>query len=256
MLNLHSQRLDYGEQLRAFDGYELDLGVATTFSLDLETLVAASLSLGLDLTLEGDLRGERLAFLECLDKLQKRLLVFYQRGNLKVPENFNRLFSLLEPLLVPTVALPAVDSKAAFASFHPKVWLLRFTPLEAGLPVRMRLLVLSRNLTFDRSWDIGVCIDGVVTQKTTNVNAKLVAFFNALCSNNAHQQVIDSLCASLSSVQWDNPERFSEMEMLPGRPSIGGAPAAVPLDLEGRIDELLVVSPFVDADKHSLLVEC
>ena len=60
MLNVTSDRLDYGELLHSPAGYGLDLGIATTFSLDLEALVAASLALNLDQTLEGDLSGERL----------------------------------------------------------------------------------------------------------------------------------------------------------------------------------------------------
>ena len=40
--------------------------------------------------------------------------------------------------------------------FHPKCWLLRFAPEYDDEPVRYRLLVLSRNLTFDRSWDVAL----------------------------------------------------------------------------------------------------
>jgi len=119
MLSVTSDRLDYGELLQAPAGYKLNLGIATTFSLDLETLVAASLALNLSKTLEDDISGERLALLESLDQLQGRLLVFYQEGNVKVPKNFNRLFTLLEPLLVPSVALQG--PKGALASFHPTI---------------------------------------------------------------------------------------------------------------------------------------
>ena len=64
MLNLTSDRLDYGDQLRAPAGYTFDQAIATTYSLDLETLIAASLALNLDQTLEGDLSGEKIALLE------------------------------------------------------------------------------------------------------------------------------------------------------------------------------------------------
>ena len=148
MLKLESDRLDYGTQLRAPSGYALHSALATTFSLDLETLAAASLALTLDQTLEeeeeGELSGERVALLESIDQLHKRLMVFYQRGNIKVPGKFNRLFALLEALLVPVVALEGADG--AFASFHPKVWLLRFTALDEDAADRWRLLVRQRCL--------------------------------------------------------------------------------------------------------------
>ncbi len=253
MLSLTSDRLDYGEQLRAPTGYRLDLGIATTFSLDLEALVAASLALNLDHTLEGDLSGERLALLESLDQLQERLLVFYQRGNVKVPKNFNRLFTLLEPLLAPSVALDG--PQGAFASFHPKVWLLRFTPQDSSKPTLLRLLVLSRNLTFDRSWDIAVAIDGQVLKRGGNADQRLVGFLRSLSEAEAHAERIESMCDTLAAVEWTLPNGFEELSMLPGLAKSASAAGSAPIDLDGTIDELLVVSPFVDADPTSLLQE-
>ena len=47
MLNPNSDRLDYGQILAPPAGYDLDLAVGTTYSLDLDALVGASLALGL-----------------------------------------------------------------------------------------------------------------------------------------------------------------------------------------------------------------
>lgn len=255
MLNFSSDRLDYGDQLRAPPGYVLDGGIATTYSLDLETLVAASLALNLNQTLEGDLRGERIALLESLDRLQEQLAVFYQRGNLKVPTNFNRLFMLLEPILVPSASIEG--SEGAYASFHPKVWVLRFQPLDDKQPVRMRLLVLSRNLSFDRSWDLAVCLDGIEMRRGCNGDPRLQRFLHTLPAKGKHHDLIDKICASLDAVEWTLPDAFrariAELAMLPGGPGGGSVEATVPFELEGGIDELLVVSPFLDADTNSLL---
>lgn len=253
MLNLKSDRLDYGEQLQPPAGYRLDLGVATTFSLDLEALVAASLALNLDQTLEGDLSGERLAPLESLDQLQDRLLVFYQRGNIKIPNNFNRLFTLLEPLLVPSVALDG--PQGAFASFHPKVWLLRFKPQDGRKPLLLRLLVLSRNLTFDRSWDIAVALEGKAVSRGGNSDPRLIDFLRTLSPNDAHVEHIESMCATLKAVEWTLPSGFEELSMLPGFADQEHIAGSTPLELDGGLDELLIVSPFVDADPKSLLQE-
>lgn len=251
MLSVTSDRLDYGEHLKAPPGYRLDFGIATTFSLDLEALVAASLALTLDQTLEGDLSGERLALLESLDQLQERLVVFYQRGNVKVPKNFNRLFTLLEPLLVPSIALEG--AQGAFASFHPKIWLLRFAPQDGAKPVLLRLLVLSRNLTFDRSWDLAVSLQGQVLKRGGNTDPRLITFLRSLPQEEEHATRIESMCDALAAVQWTLPGGFDHLSMLPGGSKSLSAAGSVPIELDDRIDELLVVSPFVDADPNSLL---
>lgn len=248
MLNPIANRIDYGTQLMPPDGYAFKCGIATSFGVDLETLVAASIALTLDHTLEGDLSGEKLAFLESLDRLQGRLLVFYQSGKIKIPSNFNRLFTLLEPLLAP--ALPST----AFSSFHPKVWLLRFSSLDEMQPARFRLLVLSRNLTFDRSWDIALTIDGEAVKRGGNTDVRLLEFVRSLPTNATQIQFVESLCESLDGVSWSLPPNFDFMQMLPGGPSREGVPATAPLVLEDTYDELIVMSPFVDADAQSMLV--
>ncbi len=47
MLNPNNDRLDYGQILAPPAGYDLDFAVGTTYSLDLDALVGASLALGL-----------------------------------------------------------------------------------------------------------------------------------------------------------------------------------------------------------------
>jgi hypothetical protein len=42
--------------------------------------------------------------------------------------------------------------------FHPKIWLLRYTS-ETEAPA-YRFLCLSRNMTFSRSWDLILRLDG------------------------------------------------------------------------------------------------
>lgn len=250
MLSLTADRLDYGEQLRAPDGYKLDSALATTYSLDLDSLIAASLALSFDQTLEGEIAGERLAFLEALDQLQSRLLVFYQQAGLKVPTNYNRLFTLLEPMLAPCVAV--AGPAGAFASFHPKLWLLRFAPVDSSQPTLVRLLVLSRNLSFDRSWDIALCLEGK-TGRRRNPDSSLQTFLRSLSAAPSHSSHIEDLCTTLDVVDWTLPERFDAMELLPGSAASESVEASIPFQLTEDIDELLIVSPFVDADPESLL---
>lgn len=63
--------------------------------------------------------------------------------------------------------------------FHPKVWAIRYMD-EVGA-VRYRLLCLSRNLTFVRSWDTILTLEGSRTSDRKPVqNRSLSKFFDAL----------------------------------------------------------------------------
>jgi hypothetical protein len=266
MLNPASSRCDYGQLLRppsidetGGEAYELDAAIATTYSLDLDALLVLPVSLVLGDTLEGNLAGEKIALLEAIGQLNGRLKVFYQRGNIHLPPNFNRLFGLLEPMLAPIV--PAGKS-AAFSSFHPKLWLLRYTRADrratktADPKARYRLLVMSRNLTFDRNWDVSVCLDGVMSQAGARSNDALAQFIESLAPHAGDFKPLLSMVRDLPRVQWSMPQPFRDPRMLPG----GGAHIAVPserfgspLDFGYTVDELLVVSPFLDASEKNAL---
>ena len=57
--------------------------------------------------------------------------------------------------------------------FHPKIWLLRFRSQSDDDDVVFRLLVLSRNLTNDRSWDLSLSVDGTPGKRGVSGNRPL-----------------------------------------------------------------------------------
>jgi hypothetical protein len=147
--------------LRPPEGYRFDQAVLTTYSLDLETLLALPLAVlsqsgqGVDALL-----ADPLLIVEGLREAGSRLHVFVDHDGLAIPAAQRELYSLLEPCVHP-VAAPGGGA------FHPKVWAIRFIDDAGG--VRMRVAVLSRNLTFDRSWDLALVSEGVserMRQKT------------------------------------------------------------------------------------------
>jgi hypothetical protein len=81
-----------------------------------------------------------------------RLTVYCQAGRIQALAAAGPVFALLEPV-VREVAAPHGGA------FHPKLWVLRFAG-AAGEPPLLRLLVLSRNLTADRSWDLSLVLEG------------------------------------------------------------------------------------------------
>jgi len=240
MLDSVKDRLDYGCELAPPEGYVIDAAVATTYSLDLDALLAVPIALCFNNTLEGDLKGEKLALLEAVAQLRGKLKVFYQKGNIHVPVNYNRLFTLLEPCLE-----AVVPDGGVFSSFHPKLWLLRF--IEGGAAKRpkakYRLLVLSRNLTFDRSWDIALSLDGERDHANANGNQpSWLAMFNDLLSRcDDGFAAAESLLQELPEICWDAPKPFGRLELHAGDRTLGSpvVPVTQPLS------ELLVVSPFI-----------
>ncbi|MGF6872203.1 phospholipase D family protein [Paraburkholderia sp. MM5477-R1] len=270
MLNPASSRCDYGHLLRPPPPdetggvtYELDAAIATTYSLDLNALLVLPVSLVLGNTLEGDLAGEKIALLDAISQLAGRLKVFYQRGNIHVPPEFNRLFGLLEPMLAPIVPT-AQDSErsAAFSSFHPKLWLLRYVRKDRRGSTtpdpehRYRLLVMSRNLTFDRSWDLTASLDGQPSAESARSDEALAWFVESLQPHAPGFEPLKSMIRDLRRMQWQPPKPFRDPRMLPG----GGAHIAhaddrfgAPLNFGDTKDELLVMSPFLDASEKKAL---
>lgn len=147
------------ESLRPPEGYALDYAVAATYSLDLLALLTAPLAFTLfDWEEEdGSLTKNPQALLAAIKRHAHRIAIFSQAGQIALPGSSEPLFYYLEKMV--HEVLPP-DTRG---SFHPKVWVLRFTC--DGHPVQYRLLCLSRNLTFDRSWDTVLALDGVLKDR-------------------------------------------------------------------------------------------
>ncbi|MCY4292404.1 MAG: hypothetical protein OXC72_11700, partial [Roseovarius sp.] len=136
------------ELLRPPAGYDLDFALLTTYTLNLEAMLALPLSLvaSADNGIE-ELLTNPLLLLEALRRAGERIHVFVDRAGIAVPRQKRELYAMLEPGIHPVRA-------PGGGVFHPKVWVLRFIA-EDGPPL-IRVALLSRNLTFDRSWDIAL----------------------------------------------------------------------------------------------------
>lgn len=157
------------ENLRPPDGYRLDRAVATSYSLDLVTLLAAPLAFTFFdwEDTEGKNSADPIALLESLRRHAQNIYVFSQTGEIKLPPPSQRLVTYLERSVVP-VRVPS-NKKGESGVFHPKVWLIRYVADDA--PVRYRLMCGTRNLTFDRSWDLVVRLDGELIDRTRAIGA-------------------------------------------------------------------------------------
>ena len=176
MLNPNNNRLDYGELLSAPAGYRLSFAIGTTYSLDLDALTGASLALGLSAETDSDLMKNPICLLEALRTTGDKVALFCEAGQIHLPGQVSSLYILLEKMVwqVKTEKTAAI---AGYPAFHPKVWLLRY---ENNGKYLFRFAVMSRNLTFDRSWDVSFCMDGRMTSNPTEKNRPLQDFVTYL----------------------------------------------------------------------------
>ena len=228
--------------LRPPPGYKFDQGVGTTFTLDLMTLLTVPLGLALyEVADYQAAANDPVALLDGVQALAGRLSVFCQAGRISVPAKENPLFSLLEETIVEVQAPRG-------GAFHPKTWFLRYT--SEGRPTVHRLLVMSRNLTFDRSWDLMVTLEGEVLDRQLGFGAyrPLGDFLAALPSMAIRElplrtrRAVELLSEEVRRADYWTPEPFDNdrLEFMPS-----GFEGHVTLRLERSPYRTLVVSPFL-----------
>lgn len=236
-----NNRLLLTQAFRAPAGYRFNAGIATTYSLDLTTLLGATAHL----SMFGDEgAGEEfrngIALLEALRRTSARLTVYCQTGQIGVPRMAHVLYGLLEPMVVPVTApLGGV--------FHPKIIILRFEPTVSGQPVVFRALVMSRNLTYDRSWDVALVLEGSPTGRNRRDNEglrDLVAGLPGMATVSvppARHQQAESIAEEVHTVEWMLPDGFETLrfETLGLRPRRWRFPQS---------QRLAVISPFVSEE--------
>lgn len=188
-------------------GYAFDTALATTFSLD----PTALLSLPVHLALAHRPPPKPLdpiLILESMRRLADRFHVYVDRAGMKPPSGEPvALYGLLESMITQVKAPRG-------GVFHPKVWLLRFLPPDADEPPLLRLLVLSRNITYDRSWDISLQLEGRPARRNVAANRPLSKFIRAL-PGLAIQNVGDAQCGQaemladeMLKTHWELPEGY------------------------------------------------
>ena len=200
MLDVKKHRLDYGAMLIPPTGYRLAKAVAATYTLDLNTLLSIPVALFFSQTMEGNFEAERVQLLDAIKRCPDVLRVYHQKGKIHVPRKHNRLYGLLEPCVV------GILPENAYTAFHPKVWVLRYEHDDA--PTMYRAIVLSRNLTYDRSWDIAAHLDGEVTEERQKKSQPLAAFVKHLTSHE-HFDGDRKFIADLRKVRFETPPGFN-----------------------------------------------
>ncbi len=253
MLNPNNDRLDYGQILAPPAGYYLDFAVGTTYSLDLDALVGASLAMGLSEETDSELMNNPVCLLEALRSTGDKVALFSEGGQIHMPSKVTSLYILLEKMVF-SVKTAKHRGISAYPSFHPKFWLLRFKNSAGDL--LYRVVVLSRNLTFDRSWDITYYMDGKPSHKQNEKNQPVSDFLQYLTgflpsdsNGRAKAKLIRGLIKELPYVTFEPAEKeFYDFEFLPNgvRKEDGSyyQIAETPL-FKDTFHDVMIISPFL-----------
>lgn len=232
------------DALRPPQGYGLDRAIATTYSLDLLSLLTAPLAFTFfdSEDAEGAPSRDPVALLHAIRLHAEHLHVFCQQGRIAVPARHQPLFQQLEGAIV------EVRRTERRGVFHPKLWVMRFSSRDA--PVLYRVLVSSRNLTFDRSWDVLLTLEGAAkVDREVPGSAPLAEFVAALPGMAARRvtpelrRIIAGVARELRTVSFEKPPGCDRIVFHP----IGHQGEPV-WPFPDHADRALVISPFVKAE--------
>ena len=243
-------RMNYGEVLMPPVGFRIERAVGTTYSLDLETLTAVSIALGLLEDTDSELIYNPLSMLSALQRISDRIVVFCEAGQIKLPAKSNALCLTLEKMVVP-VAVQSKKNIPPYPSFHPKTWLLEY--MNENEEKRYRFVVMSRNMTFDHSWDIACSLDGVSSSEGGVDSQPIVDFLKYLRKQlnkdfaNYTRQIneLSYLIHNISNVSFYPEDGFSACEILPLGIGEGSYDIASDPLFTKDFHELVIMSPFL-----------
>ncbi|MGO7135684.1 phospholipase D family protein [Rhizobium leguminosarum] len=240
----------YTSLVRAPDQYRFDHAVATTYSLDFETALTVPITIVFrDAENREEMLRSPLALLQSVERMAGRIAIYCDRGRIKESRpSAARLMALYEKTITEV-------SAPGGGAFHPKLWCIRFQPERKGQPVRMRLAILSRNLTNDRCWDLALCLDGIVGDNIMDANEPVVQLLRALpgLANSVTRppapKFLPTLLRDLERCSWGNlPAGASRISF-----AVNGLNAGAWSPQKG--ERLAILSPFVSGDALKRLAE-
>lgn len=233
------------DALRPPPGHEVDVAVTTTYSLNLTAMLIAPMTFALasmdEATRIDD--GDPAQLLDAVQRFMGRTTVFCQAAGIHVPRSHSRIHTFLED------SLHEVEAPREGALFHPKLWAIRYRRAHDGALFH-RVVVGSRNLTLDSSWDTALVLDesagGTIdaTPAATAVEAVTGMVLDPLAA--ARRDAILDLARTLRDVRLEAPEPFTGGRLI----ALGLGEDPSPWPFPERAGKVLAISPFLSA--HTL----
>ena len=244
-----ANRLTLIDAMRPPVAFRLQSAMAVTFTLDLRALLAAPAAMALTES-AGIADGgayEPIELIHALRSHADKITVFSQVGEIALPAS-RRVFAFLERAVVP------VDAPRG-GVVHSKVWVLRYEavdepPDSRPREQRLRVLIASRNLTFDASWDTVVRLDeasdgaGALLGPVGDLFEGLLGVAVGAVSPD-HRDRVRSLSAALATTRFALPAGVDNL-----RTHVLGL-RRTPSPLPAAAERSLIISPFVSDDFFS-----
>ena len=251
-----SQRRDtlkdllYSDLLQPSPGFEVDFAVGVTYSLSFEGLLSVPMAFGMLGEFDETIRQSPAYLLESIRRGSDRFISFCNKGGIQVPQNSQTIYSLFESSIQ-----EVVDNEKMTANFHPKMWVIR--EIDDKDEEQIRLLILSRNLTYSDDIDVIVSMRGrLLPEGRRSKNARrhqplqwfLSNLADQLPAGDKKQQVLRMADDILRVERFEMDEPFIDDaydffpvwfgHQAPDTPSLK--------DILARSERLMIVSPFVD----------
>lgn len=228
------------DALRPPPGYHVDHAVATTYSLTLTAMLIAPMTFTL-----GELGDSRtlsstdpIQLLDAVERNVDHTTVFVQAGGIHVPTSHSRIHTFLEDSI--HEVLPPEEQHL----FHPKLWAVRYADDHGH--THHRVLVASRNLTLDNSWDTVLVLDedphGTIFPGPA---AEVLTTLSDLALEplpGKRASAVDDLAGTLREVQLAAPAPFTGGHLLPL-----GLTDDRPWPFPTNPERVLAISPFLSA---------
>ena len=115
------------DALRPPTGFSVEQALATTYTLDLESVLLAPLAMAAfdRVDTSNPHPAEPHALLEAIRRHADHTTILCQAAGIHVPSNYSRLAAFAEGMVAEVVPPPG-------RTFHPKIWLLRFVDAEGN----------------------------------------------------------------------------------------------------------------------------
>lgn len=242
-----TNRLTLIDAMRPPAGFGLESAMAVTFTLNLQALLAAPAAFaiaGLSDTTADSGGHTPVELIHALRSHAHKLTVFSEAGQIGLPPP-SRAFAFLERAVVPVRAPRG-------GIVHPKVWVLRYRAsgdTGDGHPPDqcLRVLISSRNLTFDQSWDTVLRLDETPDSDGASLE-QVGRLFTGLLENTVtdaereHGDRVRSLSRALRTARFELP---TGVDVL-GIHVVGFDSPSMPLPRDA--DRSLIISPFLTDD--------
>lgn len=228
------------DALRPPAGFRLDHAVATTYTLNLTAMLIAPMTFSLGDVDSADAlaTGDPVRLLDAVQRHVEHTTVFVQTAGIHVPASHSRIHTFLEDSI--HEVMPPQEGHL----FHPKLWAVRFAGEDGTL--HHRVIVASRNLTLDNSWDTVLVLDedpdgAILATPAADMVAALPGMTLDPLPETRAAAVAD-LARTLRGVRLAAPEPFTGGSLLPL-----GLGEDRPWPFPNNPERVVALSPFVSA---------